>query len=127
MPASQTHKRAYMQSRLREEIARARRYGTPFAIAVFETVASDGLPLRKKMEYALSMIAGAVRTSDVVALAFEDTIVVLLVQTDATAVKDALLRVRNSVSRQAGGWQMTTYVFPRDEAAIEALPLFTAA
>jgi GGDEF domain-containing protein len=121
------HDRSYMQDRLREEIARAKRYGTPFAVIVFEATASDGAPLRTRLERALQAIVPVVRPSDVVALVFEDTIAVLLVQTSAASAKDALLRMRDRVAQVSGSWSVTAYTYPRHEAAIEALPLLTAA
>ena len=121
------HSRPYMQSRLREEIARARRHNTPFTLVQFEAVTADGLPIHQKMKYALDVVTASVRTSDVVALAFEDTIVALLVQTDVLSAKDALQRIRNGVAQQSGTWRLSDWVFPDDAAAIAALPLLTAA
>jgi thiamine pyrophosphate-dependent acetolactate synthase large subunit-like protein len=115
-----------MQSRLREEIARARRYNTPFTLVQFEAGHSDGVPMHQKMKYALGVVAASVRTSDVVALAFEDTIVALLVHTDAASAKDALQRIRSRVA-QIGTWRLSVYVFPDDAELIEALPVLTAA
>ncbi len=116
-----------MQSRLQEEIARAKRYNTPFTILQFEAIRPDGLPMHQKMKYALAVALASVRTSDVVALAFEDTIVALLVQTDIASAKDALHRIRNRFARQGGTWRMSVYVFPDDSDLIEALPVLTAA
>jgi GGDEF domain-containing protein len=128
LPDAETHDRAYMQARLHEEIARARRYSRRFAILLFEAVPSvDGLPVRRKVEYALTAINATVRPSDVVARVFEDTVMVLLVEADARGARDALIRIRNRVARQAGNWQVTTYTFPEHEQAIEELPVLAAA
>ena len=116
-----------MQSRLREEIARAQRHNTPFTLVQFESVPGDGLPMHQKMKYALEVVTTSVRTSDVVALAFEDTIVALLVQTDSTSAKDALQRIRSRVAQQSGTWRLSSYVYPDDAEAIEALPVLTVA
>jgi GGDEF domain-containing protein len=122
------HDRPYIQARIREEIARGKRHGRPFALLVFEQVpASDGIPTQKKMKYGLEALRGVARIEDVVAQAFDDTIVVLLVETNARGAKDALLRMRNRLARGAGWWQVTTYQYPLHEAAIEALTLLTAA
>ncbi len=122
------HDRPYIQSRIREEIARGKRHGHPFTLLVFEEVpAPDGIAPHKKMEYGLQALRGAARFEDVVARAFEDTIVVLLVETDTQGAKDALLRMRNHLARGAGAWQVTMYQYPQQEAAIEALVLLTAA
>ncbi len=122
------HDRPYIQSRIREEIARGKRHGHPFTLLVFEEVpAPDGIAPHKKMEYGLQALRGFARVEDVVARAFEDTIVVLLVETDARGAKDALLRMRNRLARGAGAWQVTMYQYPQHEAVIEALALLTAA
>lgn len=127
MPGTDTHDRAYMRERLREEVARARRYDRLFAVLVFEALpSSDGMPIRRKMEFALDAIRATVRPSDVVGRVFEDTILVLLVETGPRGAKDALLRIRNRVARYAGNWQVTTYTFPEHQDAIEALPALAA-
>jgi hypothetical protein len=83
--------------------------------------------MHQKMKYALDVVTASVRTSDVVALAFEDTIVALLVQTDVPSAKDALQRIRSRVAQQSGTWSLSAWVFPDDAEAIAALPLLTAA
>jgi hypothetical protein len=125
---SEKHDRAYFQSRLREELERARRYARLFALLVFEAVpATDGIPLSHKMDLALDAVASQIRASDVVARVFDDTIVAILVETDADGAQDALFRIRNRLVRAAGRWPVTTYHFPRDSAAIEDSPVLTAA
>src|SRR6185295_5545976 len=109
---------SYMQSRLREEIARARRHNTPFTLVQFESIPADGLPMHEKMKYALDVVSASVRTSDVVALAFDDTIVALLVQTDILNAKDALQRIRSRVAQHSGMWRLSAYVYPDDVEAI---------
>jgi hypothetical protein len=125
---SRTHDRVYFQSRLREELDRARRYQREFSLLVFEAVpATDGIPLRKKVEQALTTIAAQLRTSDVLSRVFDDTLVALLVETDEHGAHDALFRIRNRLVAQAGRWQVTIYCFPRDRADIENSSLLTAA
>ena len=121
------HSRSYMQSRLREEIARAKRHNTPFTLVQFEADLSDGAPMHQKMKYALGVVTASVRTEDVVALAFDDTIVALLVETDLASAKDALQRIRNRVAQQSGTWRLSVYIFPDDADLIESLPVLTAA
>jgi GGDEF domain-containing protein len=125
---SEKHDRAYFQSRLREEIDRARRYQRQFALLIFEAVpAMDGIPIRKKLEFAFDAVASQVRASDVVARVFDDTVAALLVETDEQGAHDALFRIRNRLTAQAGRWQVTTYCFPRDRADIENSVLLSAA
>jgi hypothetical protein len=122
------HERVYIQARIREEIERATRFGHPFALLIFEEVpAADGIVPHRKIEQGMAAIAGVARMCDVVARAFDDTIVVLLVETDAMGAKDALMRMRARLARTAGAWQVTVYNYPKHRAAIETLPLLTAA
>jgi len=125
---TEKHDRAYLQSRLREEMDRAQRYAREFSLLILEAVpASDGISIRQKMQYAIDAIAPQLRGSDVVARLFDDTIVVLLVETNEQGAHDALFRIRNRLVAQAGRWQVTIYNFPRDREQIEASQLLTAA
>lgn len=125
---SEKHDRAYFQSRLREELDRARRYERQFSLLIFEVVpATDGIPIRKKVEFALEAVASQLRASDVVAGVFDDTIAVLLVETDEPGAHDALFRIRNRLTTHAGRWQVTIFCFPRDRADIENSALLLAA
>lgn len=127
MPGLEIHDRAYMRSRVREEMARARRYNRPFAVVTFEAIpVSDGIPIRKKIEYALHIIDEKVRPSDVVARVFDDMVAVLFVETDAHGANDALMRLRNRLLG-SGHWEIIIYLFPNDEASMEAMPLLHAA
>jgi len=122
------HGRDYIQARIREEIARSARFGHPFSLLIFEEVPSaDGILPHKKIELGIAALAGVVRKSDVIAHAFDDTIVVLLVETDVAGAKDALMHMRERLARYAGSWQVTVYDFPAHQAEIETLPLLTAA
>ncbi len=126
--ATERHARAYLQARLREEIARASRHQTRFALIVFEeTPSADGLPIGQKMEYGLQALSSAVRDCDIVGQVFEDTVAVLLIDTTRVDAHDALLRMRDRLSRHAGTWHVTEYHFPEHAAALETLPLLTAA
>jgi len=125
---SEAHDRPYMQSRLREEIARSKRHGRQFGVLVFEELPSaDGLRLRQKLEYGLKALSATARNYDIVGRAYEDTIAVLLIETDARGMRDALFRFRSCMSRQAGTWKVIAYHYPEDAETIEALPLLSAA
>ena len=128
MAPSEAHDRSYMQSRLREEIARAKRHGRQFGVLVFEEVPSaDGLRMREKLAYGLKAISATARDYDIVGRAYEDTIAVLLIETDARGMHDALFRFRSCISRQAGSWKVIAYHYPEDAETIETLPLLSAA
>lgn len=128
VPGFEVHDRAYMRERVRQELARARRHKHPFAVLLFELLPSpDGLLPRRKMEAGLQILSASIRAEDCVGKAFEDTIAVLLIETDALGAKDTLMRLRNRLMRIAGSWQVTAYTFPIHEQAIEQLPLLAAA
>lgn len=121
------HDRLYIQSRIREEVARAKRYGHPFSIATFECLpAADGVAMRDRIDYALAVIETSVRPSDVVAHAYDDVVVLLLVETDPTGARDALLRVRNRLINH-GHWNVTLYDYPLDADRIENMSLLAVA
>lgn len=122
------HDRSYMQSRLYEELARARRYSRPFSLIVLQALPStDGLPVGQKLMAALDTIADSVRPSDVIARLYDDTILLLLVETDARNARDALQRVGGRVARLAGRWQVRQLSFPEHAQKIEALSLQSGA
>jgi hypothetical protein len=124
---SEAHDRSYLQSRLREEIARSKRHGRPFGVLVFEEVPSaDGLRVRQKLEYGLKALSATARNYDIVGGAYDDTIAVLLIEADARGMRDALFRFRARMTRQAGTWRVTAYHYPEDAETIEALPLLSA-
>jgi hypothetical protein len=79
------------------------------------------------VEFALDAIAPHLRTSDVVARVFEDTVAALLVETNEQGAHDALFRIRNRLASSAGRWHVTAYYYPRDRADIENSALLTAA
>ena len=120
--------RRYLQARLLEETERARRYGREFSLIVLEAVpASDGLPVRRKVRLALDAIAPQLRTSDVLAQVFEDTVGVLLVETDERGAADAMLRIRNRIVAPMGKWHVSLLSYPASAEAIERHPLLNVA
>jgi len=124
------HTRAYLQSRIHEERARHARHGHPFAIIIFEALpATDGVAVPRRIAWLIEALQRHVRPSDVIARAFEDTVVVLLVETDETGARDALFRLRGMIaeSGSASRWRIACYAYPRDAAAIAELPLLAAA
>ena len=130
MSTGESHTRPYLQSRIHEEAARHDRHGHPFALLVFEAVVTaDGVPVHRKVEWLESVLRTHVRPSDIVARAFDDTIVALLVETDAAGAPDALFRLRRIIAESGTGasWRPALYVYPEDQPSILALPLVTAA
>ena len=128
MPGYEIHDGAYMRARVHEELARGKRHKRPFAVLVFELVPSaDGLLTHRKMDAGLKVLNASIREEDCVGKAFDDTIVVLLVETDPSGAKDTLIRLRNRITRIARSWQVAAYTFPAQAEAIEQIPLLTAA
>lgn len=127
MPGFEIHDRVYMRARVHEELARGKRHKRPFAVLIFELVTSDGLLTHRKMDAGLQILNASIREEDCVGKAFDDTIVVLLVETDPSGAKDTLMRLRHRLTRITGSWQVTAYTFPADDEAIAEMPLLTAA
>jgi GGDEF domain-containing protein len=128
MSGTEAYDRDYMRERVRDELARARRHKRSFAVVVFELLPSaDGLLPHRKMEAGLQILNASIREEDCAGKAFDDTIVVLLVETDVPGAKDTLMRLRNRLTRIAGSWRVTAYTFPKDEEQIARMPLLTAA
>lgn len=127
MPDGIVHNREYMQSRLREEVARTRRHGGAFALLIFEAVPSEGLSITQKMHAASRELTGLMRASDVLAQVFDDTLALLLSDTDSHGAHDALFRLRSRIIQNTGRWEVLQLAYPQDSAAIAALPFLAAA
>jgi GGDEF domain-containing protein len=129
MSTPEIHGRDYIQARLREEVARHARHGHPFGLLVFEARTGDGVPLRVKLDALAGALATRLRPSDVIARVFDDTIVVLLVETDSAGSHDVLFRLRSLLAQAGMGtsWQIECLNYPQDDDALAALPLMSAA
>jgi hypothetical protein len=120
--------RVHLGIRMHEELDRARRYQRLFSVLMFEEVpASDGLPIHTKMARALAAMFAVVRISDLVGQPYDDTLVVVLVETDRRGAHDALFRIRTRIADRAGTWRVTTLIFPEDSDAIEGAEFLRAA
>lgn len=119
---SEMHDRTYMRSRLSEEIARSDRHGHPSSLIVFEAVpSSDGLPVQRKLRAAIDAISARVRPSDVLARLHDDTVMLLLTETERQGAQDALIRIGNGVANVAGNWRVTAYCDPQQRRQIDEL------
>jgi hypothetical protein len=107
---------------LAEELDRARRYGRAFSVLTFQELpAADGLSIREKMRLALELVDDLVRASDIIAQPYEDTLVIVLVETDEAGARDALFRLRNRLASRSGSWRTSLLTFPADADAIQAI------
>lgn len=127
MPDGIVHNREYMQSRLREEVARTRRHGGAFALLIFEAVPAEGLSISRRMRAATRGLTGLMRASDVLAQVFDDTLALLLSDTDSHGAHDALARLRALIIQNTGVWNVSQLAYPQDAAVIAALPFLAAA
>ena len=87
----------------------------------FEAVpGADGVPLAQRLRHALETIASHVRPSDVVARLHDDTVALLLVETDGPGAHDALFRVRATLAG-SGRWEIVSYAYPADAETIATI------
>jgi hypothetical protein len=117
-----------MRSRLREALGAGARYGRPFSLVLVEALpGTDGHPVRARIRAVTGALVEDLRPSDVIATVFEDTVAVLLAETDADTARDAVFRMRALLARHGGAWRIATYSYPAEREAIERLSLLEAA
>jgi hypothetical protein len=120
--------KAYFRRRLREEIARCRRYHDVFSIVTLQATPSPGFaPNRRLTETAARLLERHLRTSDVVDAVDDDTIAVVFTGTGRAGILDAEHRLRGALMRIGGNWSLQEYVFPEQADAIEGMRILSAA
>ena len=120
--------RAYFQRRLREEIARCRRYHDVFSVVTLQATPAPGFqPNQRVTETAARLLERRLRTSDVVDAVDEETIAVVFTGTGKAGLADAELRLRAALMRIGGSWRVNEYVFPEQAELIESLQILRAA
>jgi GGDEF domain-containing protein len=120
--------RPIFQARLRQELARSRRFGHPFVLVVLEAHrGNDSMPLRVRVSRGLEVLRKCVREYDFCHKVFEDTLVAALLETDQRGAKAALQRLTQQLAIHSGPWSITLYPYPEQEAAILKLPALVAA
>jgi GGDEF domain-containing protein len=118
---ARVHDRAYFRSRLSEEMLRAARHARPFTVLWFEALpSSGGHPLAAKVDGAIALLAARVRSSDVLARIYDDTLAVLLIEAAGESARDALQRLRGALATHAG-WRASVYAYPGDARAMERI------
>jgi hypothetical protein len=119
--------RPVFQARVRQEIARSRRFGRPFVLVVLEAHrGNDALPLRERVSVGLNVLRGCLREYDFCYKVFEDTLAAGLLETDYAGAKSALQRLTNGLATHGGRWDVTLYPFPEREPEISSLPALLA-
>ena len=120
--------RDYFQRRLREEMARCDRYHDAFSLMLLRASPAPGYaPNRRLTKTAARLLERRLRTCDVVAAVYEDTIGVMLVRTTDVGLRDAQLRIRGAVASIGGSWRLSAFTYPEHRDAIQALDILAAA
>jgi GGDEF domain-containing protein len=104
---------------------RCYRYGRHFSLLVFQHLAASG-DRGERLRETLSIMAARLRSTDIIARVADDTIAVVLVETDPPGAARALERLADLFST-GGEWRSEALSFPTDSPAIEALPFLAEA
>lgn len=124
----QVEERGYFQRRLREEIARCARFHDAFSLLLLEATPAPGFaPNRRLTMTAARLLERRLRTCDVVAAVFDDTVAVMLVGTGGVGLRDAEQRIRAALVAIGGAWRLNALTYPEDGEAIQALDILAAA
>jgi hypothetical protein len=116
------------QERLRQEIARSKRFNRPFVLAVLEAQRGmDSIALRERVAVALTIVRSCLREYDFCHKVFEDVLVAVLLETDLPGEQAALQRLAQRLIVQSGRWRVTLYPYPERESEIRSLPAVVAA
>lgn len=119
--------RPIFQARLRQEIARSRRFNRPFVLVLLEAhLGNDSAPRRIRVSRGLEVLRRCLREYDLCHKVFEDTLVAVLLETDQAGAKAAIQRIAQQLAIQSGQWTVTLYAYPEREDAIVELPALTA-
>ena len=119
--------RAYLEARLIEEMERGWRYGRSFTLLRFCKEPESGSPAPERLVPVLTVLAPLVRATDVIAVADDSTIVVLLVESDGHGAEVAIRRFQAGLARLPKWepeWELTALQYPADSPQIESLPFF---
>lgn len=129
MQRDEVHGRGYVQHRVHEEIDQFHRKEHQFSLVVLQVQPGrDLVPTRQRVNETIEALSIHTRPSDVIARAFDDTIVILLPETDAVQTRCALFRFHRCLAHpDIVNWNVETYTFPRDEREIRHLSFLTAA
>jgi hypothetical protein len=118
--------RPYFQRRLREEIARSRRFNRPFVLVLLEASPGGGIKTSEKVSAGLRVLHASLREYDFAFKVFEDTLAAALLETDLAGAKAALHRLSGRLSARAGSWRVFVYPFPECADQIQTLPAVVA-
>jgi GGDEF domain-containing protein len=121
-PATKLYAGWYFWVRALDEVHRAARYGSPFALLLLRARRAGGL--RKPIDQALSAIASTVRASDLAAVIGPGDAAILLPEQDAASAGEARDRIIARLFATTSAdidWMPTLYCYPDDAAEISQL------
>ncbi len=129
MQRDEVHGRGYVQHRVHEEIDQFHRHAHEFSLIILKVQPGrDVVPPRQRVDETIDALLIHTRPSDVVARAFDDTVAVLLPETDAAGARSAFSRLQCCLAHPSiVQWHVEAYTFPRDEREIRHLSFLTAA
>jgi hypothetical protein len=119
--------RAYIETRLVEEMERGWRYGRSFTLLVLCKEPESGKPAPERLVPVLTMLAPLVRATDVIATVDDCTIAALLVECDPPSAEVAIRRFEAGLARLPKwepDWELTVLQYPADCSKIETLPFY---
>lgn len=109
---------SYFSRRVAEEVARARRSGTKFSIALFTSQpALEELPEIACVR-GLPAILSGVRDTDTVCRFDNDSIAVLLIDADGEGSRKAALRLLERMGDNVGLWRISVLDYPERESLL---------
>lgn len=116
---------AYFSKRVSEEIARARRSGTRFSVAVFVS-RPDGDPPEIACVRSLPTLLSNVRETDTVCRTGRDSIAVLLIDAAGENSQKAAVRLLDRLAGELGHWQVSVLDYPQRQSILDDLGLAVA-
>jgi len=116
----------YFTRRVQDEMARAKRSGSSFSIAVFTAQPGHGELPEIACVRSLPAILTGVRQTDTVARVGLDAIAVLLVDADGEGSRAASLRLLERLGEDAHRWHVRVLEYPDQESLLVDLGLTAA-
>lgn len=116
----------YFSQRVLDEIARAKRSGTEFSIAVFKSQPAEGELPEVACVRGLPAILTGVRDTDSVCRIGTDTIAVLLIDAGGEGSRRAAVRLLERMGEDAGRWSVKVLEFPERESVLVDLGIEAA-
>ncbi len=113
----------YFSRRLSEEIARVKRGHGQFSIVVFTSQPPEGELPEITCVRSLPGVLTGVRETDCVARIGNDTIAVLLIDSDSAGSSTAALRLLERIGGEASRWSIRILEYPEQESALYDLGL----